>query len=158
MDFLTDEFGMNILTENRTSIYFDTHFPKTIFVKHKRIDMEEKILKCVVVRNTIVLLLDHCDLHLSTHSWDKTTPFDGENLYALDTDGNILWKSKDLIADSKAAFDILYPASEKDPEDNLVWGQLSPEIDYCVCANVYAQYYLIDLTNKRLLNKKTLKC
>ena len=158
MSKANDYFRVDMVTENGSLIHFHRCFPTEIHINKKSIDMGAEIKNFIVIRNTIILSTDHSDFY-SPFERDKAAPFEGENLYALDTDGNIIWKSKDLITDAKAPFGIVYPICEINKNDYISWtGVIEVGHDYCVCQNSYEQTYLIDVTDKKMIGKRTYKC
>ena len=157
MSWLTDNFSITILAEDGKSIFFNTEDTTRVVVRdgvnrppnYIAKDLG-KILKIAIVRNTIIVLTEHNDHHRQL-SWDIQAPFEGENLYAFDTEGNLLWRSKDLTQASKTAFCGVYGFSEKEKEakNNMFLIDLDKTHDYCCCFNQMDQFFLIDLTEKK---------
>ena len=154
---LIEGFSMSVIAENGKRIFYSS-YPEGVDVCDGNSsisitkDMKQKILKVAVIRNTIIILTDHEDHH-RRHSWDIQAPFEGENLYAFDTEGNLLWRSKDLTQASKTAFCGVYGFSEKEKEAkyNMFLMDFDKTHDYCCCFNQMDQFFLIDLTEKKLI-------
>ena len=139
------------ITENGKRVRFAYFFSDEFCIDGKSVKMDADIRMIAVIRNTILVVTEHEDLKMM--DYERQPPFEGENLFAFDTDGNILWRSKDLISTSEAAFEAVRLFGERDKlgKENILWGDLKPDHDYCVCNNANNRLFLVDLTENKFL-------
>ena len=139
------------ITENGKRVRFAYFFPDEFCIDKKSVKMDADIRMIAVIRNTILVVTEHD--YLKKMDYERQPPFEGENLFAFDTDGNILWRSKDLISTSEAAFEAvrLFGELDKFGKENIFWGDLKPDHDYCLCVNANDRRFLVDLTEKKFL-------
>lgn len=155
------EFSISILSDGNKRIVIDSNNPTYILVDDHYIlkGLESKMIRVTVVKDTIIVVTDHEDLH-SRLSYSMPFVHKKGNVFAISTDGTLLWKIEDIIGDFRCAFTIAYVISEKDREHEefLYHVKLKKDHDYLVCADALSEYFLIDLTDKQLVKKAGFKC
>ena len=147
-------FSVKVLLENGKQIEFDDMNSKSFVSIDGKIiyNNEEQIIKVAIGKNTILVATDHPDLH-HPHPYSMPLTKQKGNVFALDTNGNLLWRIEDIVELFPDPFDWLKIIADKDREETerMYMVNLIDRHEYCVCANSWGQYYLIDMTEKKLV-------
>lgn len=155
------ELAINWLSERGRRVAINAYDPTYILVDGQFIlkNLERKIINLVIVKDTMIVLTDHQDLHRQL-SYSMQPIHQKGNVFAMDTDGTLLWNIEEIIGPFRCAFSIAYVVSEKGraQEEQTYKVKLEKDHDYLVCADRLDWHYLIDLTEKRLVEKAIFKC
>lgn len=139
--FLSDEGNkISIVVSDRSFIVINE---KTVY------SGEEQIIEVSIGKNTILVATDHPDFHRQL-SYSMPLVRQKGNIFAFDTNGTLLWRIEDIVAEFRVAFNIAYIVSDKERADEAYRYnvELRDDHDYCVCATALAEYHLIDMTTK----------
>lgn len=155
------ELAIDVLSESGKRIFINSDDPTYILVDGQFVlkKLEQKIIRVAIVKDTMIVLTDHQDLHRQL-SYSMQPIHQKGNVFAMDTDGTLLWNIEEIIGPFRCAFSIAYVVSEKGraQEEQTYKVKLEKDHDYLVCADRLDWHYLIDLTEKRLVEKAIFKC
>lgn len=151
---------VSFISSDGKRIVIDPADPTYILIDNSFVlkEMKERIVKVSIIKDIILIITDHPELHRQGRTWEDP-PVQVGNIFAIDTSGNILWKIENLIPEFRMPFCGLYAFSEKDKrEARSIFGvNCFTDHDYCVCYNGSSEYFVIDMTEKRLIRKVLLK-
>ena len=155
-----NHFKFNIISYSGNRIVVNPFDPTYILVDDRFIvkGMKEKIIGVSVIKDTILIATDHPELHRPGRSWEDP-PVQVGNIFAMDTLGNTLWKIEDLIPQFRMPFCGLFALSEKDKQEiGCIFGIHGMEDhDLCVCFNDFSEYFLIDITVGKFVQRVVMK-
>lgn len=158
---MLNDFRFGVISLSGKGIVIDPFDPTYVLVDDRFIikEMKEKMIRVSIIKDTILIVKDHPELHRQGRTWEDP-PVQVGNIFAIDTTGTVLWKIEDLIPEFRMPFCGLYVVSEKDKQEaGTIFGASYFEggHDFCVCFNDYSEYFLIDLTEPRFVRKVVLK-
>lgn len=143
-----------------SNIKFYAHEQHELWINGRDVlrEIGANVLSLSVLRSAVVVVVDDPDLHGNSVA-DSYQSDRAGNVFAFTQQGELAWNIRDLVAPLHFPFCAGHPLTAEDRELYQKWFNVSFEEnhEYYVAQNAADGYFLIDLTEQRLLTQLTMR-